>query len=157
MNAVIFQRKIIQIIRAHLRHATVCRHTCYDTILPVSQKSIFCQSFTYQLAQNRHYKGTVYALQKANKVSATLSPDSRMMKELFYGSTAEVFQEPVLLQSSKLPVFLLLNFSLLKKQWLTDSFLTGTNDGLLPPSEDEFLGHQFVFAQSIGLREYFSL
>lgn len=121
-NIVIFQRKIIQIIGAHPRHATVCRHTWYDTKLPVSQKSIFCQSFTHQLAQNRHYKGTTYALPKANKVSATLNPDGGMMKELFYGSTAEVFQEPVLLQFFKLPAFLLLNFSLLKQQWLTQSF-----------------------------------
>lgn len=102
---------------------------------------------------------TKLALQrpKANKVSATLNPESRTMKELFYGSTAEVFQEPVLLQSFKSPAFLLLIFSLLKQQWLTQSFLAGTNNGLLPPSESEFLGHQFVNAQSTGLREYFRL
>jgi len=99
----------------------------------------------------------MYASQKANQASATLSPDSGMMKELFYGSTAEVFQEAVLLQSSKSPVFLLLIFSMLKKRCPTESFLPGTNDGHLPPSEDEFVGHQFVIAWSIGLREYLSL
>jgi len=57
----------------------------------------------------------MYASQKANQASATPSPDSGMMKELFYGSTAEVFQEAVLLQSSKSPVFLLLIFSYVKK------------------------------------------
>lgn len=40
---------------------------------------------------------------------------------------------------------------------MTQSFLTGPNDSLLPPSEGLFLGHEFVITQEIPLREYFSL
>lgn len=74
-------------------------------------------------------------------------------------TTAEVMQNapvPWALQPAHFPLLGFLGF-LLKQKRMTQSFLTGPNDSLLPPSEGLFLGHEFVITKEIPLREYFSL